>query len=207
MILKQTSTKGRLGLHLVILIWLSSCASSYRNINPDKLLYIGKQTHDNVVFEYKYNVLAEGGNKKYAKKETKRRIQLVGVKVTNNGATPLSFRNDVAVYASDQRLYPLEPEIVGHQLKQNPASYLLYLLWWMNFGSCQGDDCNNLILPVGLPIGLGNMIQASDANLKFTKELAKNNLLSKDIQPGETMYGLVGFKATYYAPLRFEIDD
>ncbi|MBX2841830.1 MAG: hypothetical protein KTR26_08655 [Flammeovirgaceae bacterium] len=71
-------------IYVFFTLILSSCASSFHTVNPQNVFYQSSSNQDNVSFSYKYEVLHERGNKKYAKKEAKKGIKLVVVKVENN---------------------------------------------------------------------------------------------------------------------------
>jgi hypothetical protein len=62
-------------LALISCILLSNCASSYYNITPNIITYTSKTATDDVLFEYKYDVL----RKKYKKRESKHDLCLVAV--------------------------------------------------------------------------------------------------------------------------------
>jgi hypothetical protein len=49
-------------------------------INPAALNYLSKNTNNGVTFEYKYSLL----DKKVCKKEYKRNLKLIAIKITNN---------------------------------------------------------------------------------------------------------------------------
>ena len=53
------------------LILLGSCASSYKSINPKTINYVAHDLQGDLSLSYKYDILQEYGNKKYAKKEDK----------------------------------------------------------------------------------------------------------------------------------------
>ncbi|MDW3193453.1 MAG: hypothetical protein R8G66_13855 [Cytophagales bacterium] len=184
---------------------LASCASSYRNINPNGLNYNGSHEHNGVTFQYKYDVLRESGNKKYAKRETKKEVQLIGLSITNNSDQPLTLAKDVNIIANNEVVLPLDPKSTQSFLKQNVPIYLLYFLLSFNTQSCENGDCETTIYPIGIPIAAGNMIMAGSANSKFLNELETKDILNKTVQRGETVYGLVGLRSTQYAPLTFEI--
>lgn len=51
----------------------------------------------------------------------------------------------------------------------------------------------------------GNMLVAANANNNLYKELVQYDILYHDIQPGETIFGLVGFRNLDYAPLTIKL--
>jgi len=69
---------------IAIVFILSGCAASYKPIYPVSLNYDSHQSEDGVELSYKYDVLRQNGNKKYAKKEDKKGVKLVALKITNN---------------------------------------------------------------------------------------------------------------------------
>ncbi|MEM6830762.1 MAG: hypothetical protein AAF551_09625 [Bacteroidota bacterium] len=188
-----------------LIILVSSCASSYQLINPRSVNYYGRVEDSGVIFEYKYNVLKESGNKKYAKRELRKDLQVVSMKITNNSSETISFAEDVEIHCSGRPIVPVDPEIVVAQLKQPVPIYLLYLLLWLTVSDCQNNECDVTPIPIGLPIGVGNMIVANNANFKFRAELQAANVLSKKIEPGKAAYGILSFKSTGYNPLTFKV--
>ena len=194
-----------ISIALVILISLS-CASRYNLINPRSLNYVGTSEDSGVILQYKYDVLNSVRNKKYSKKEDKKGVQLVSVKVTNNSPDPVSFIDDVKIYSGEKRILPMAPKLIHSQLKQNAAIYILYGLLWFTISNCEDGECDNIAIPIGLPIGIGNIAYAASANKRFLQELEAYNLLNKTIAPGETVYGLVGVESTGFDPLTFEVE-
>ena len=191
---------------LLAIVLLHSCASSYRQINPDTFQnYASDIQSDGTTVSYKYNVLSATGNKKYAKRENKRGITLLAVKVENNSGQAIDFKRNIRISSNGEIVLPIESEILFKQLKQPAAIYLLYSLLWFTYSNCTNGDCDNLYLPIGIPIGAGNALMASSANDKFKQELAQFNILKKMINPGETVYGLIGVRHNDYAPLKFEV--
>ena len=49
------------------------------------------------------------------------------------------------------------------------------------------------------------MLVAGNANKKFYEELLQYDILNRDIQKGETVYGLVGFRNLDFSPLTIKI--
>ena len=84
---------------IVIALILCSCAATYKPIMPENLNYTSNNLDDGILFSYKYDVLFETRNKKYAKHEEKERIKLIAVKITNNTGKKLSINNDLIFYA------------------------------------------------------------------------------------------------------------
>jgi hypothetical protein len=179
----------------------TSCASSYKAIQPEKLEYHNQSTNDNIEFSYHYDVLTESRNKKYAKHEIKNHINLVAVKITNHTGHDLNLMNDVVFYINNKPVYPVDQKLAHDQMKQGVPIYLLYLLltpMTVNTGSTSSDGSSKTnSFPAGLIIGPAitglNLIIAGTANKDFNEELETYSLY-RQMRNGETIYGLVAFK-------------
>ena len=197
---------------LSIAVLLNSCASGYKMINPEKLNYISNNTSNGVTIEYKYDLLS----KKYAKKESKKGVRLVAIKIKNNTEKDLVFGKDIKLsFENGNELYLLENEKTFKSLKQSPASYLFFLLlspvsFYTTKTNSYGGTEQTSSTPVGLVIGpglaAGNMIAASNANKKFKKELNDYNIIGKVIKKGETSFGLISFPSDNYDAIKVTVD-
>ena len=194
----------------VLIFTITSCASGYKMIEPKSINYISKRENNGVILEYKYGLL----EKKYEKKELKKGVKLVAVKVTNNLEKDLVFGRDIRlVYENDSEIYILDNETTFKRLKQIPASYLWYLLLTpVNFTVQKVDHTgiHESSTPIGLFIGPGltggNMIAAGAANKKFKEELLKYNINGTIIKKGETKYGLIGIENNSFEALKLKIE-
>ncbi|MEZ7500336.1 hypothetical protein QO200_16500 [Flavobacterium sp. Arc3] len=190
---------------------LNSCASSFHPINPPSLNYLSKNTNSGVTFEYKYNLL----EKKYAKKEHKKNVKLVAIKITNNTENDLVFGRDITLtYDDNTMLSIMEKETVYRMLKQSPTSYLWYLLlapvqFMKTETNSYGYSETKSSFPIGLILGPGlaggNMIAASSANKKFNTDLNDYNINGKTIKKGETTYGLIGVNSTNFDSIKIKM--
>lgn len=197
-------------LLFVVIINLTSCASGYRMIQPDKINYVSKTENNNVTLEYKYDLL----RKKYKKKEDKKDIRLVAIKVTNNSDKDLIFGRDMTLtYANGNQIYVQDNMKTFKSLKQSPASYLWYLLLTpLNFTTTtsNGNNSSSSSFPAGLIVGPGlaggNMIAAGSANKKFEQELMEFDINGTTILKGTTVYGLIGIQGDSFDALQLKID-
>jgi hypothetical protein len=194
---------------LIAVILSGGCASNYRSISPQTSYFNATEKTSELEFSYRYNVLQEKGNKKYAKREDKKGIRVVALKITNNTERPVKFPEDIQLYAGNRSIHLLEPEFIHSKLKQGVPIYLLYLLFTpmtLTASSGNGDVSST---PVGLLLGPGltalNIGIAASANNKFKEELLQYNLTNRIIEEGETVYGLIGFQDFGYAPLKIEL--
>jgi hypothetical protein len=195
----------------ILLILLNSCASGYDKINPETISYVSKNIENDVLLEYKYDLL----DNKYRKKELKNGVKLIAVKITNNTDSDLVFGNDMKLaYDNGKELRLVEIEKIYKEIKQSPASYLWYLLlspMQLNKTSTSnGRQQTESSTPIGLVIGPGiaggNIIVASSANKKFKKELVEFNIIGKVVKKKETIYGLIGVASNSYDSFKIIIN-
>ncbi len=214
--MNKTSMKTvKFGTYLVLLLMLVSCASGYKTINPDSIYYSSSDKKEGIELNYKYNLL----DKKYAKKETKKGIRLVAVKITNNTENDIIFGDDFTLsYDNGNDLVFLDNESSFSSLKQSSASYLFYLLLTpINLYITKINSDSNGIqeststIPIGYVLGpglaIGNLIGAGSANTKFKNELATNTIVGTTIKKGKTKSGLIGIKSTGFDAIRIKIKE
>jgi len=192
---------------------LTNCASGYKMIQPKSINYISTNENDGVKLEYKYDLL----DKKYEKKEFKKGVKLVAVKITNNSGNDLMFGSDVKLtYENGTEIYVMENEKVFKTLKQSPASYLWYLLLtpvnlYTTKTNSSGFQEETSSTPIGLVLGpglaAGNMIAAGSANKNFKTEMLAYNLNGTIIKNGETKYGLIGIRTDSFDALKLKVEN
>lgn len=198
-------------LALISAILLTNCASSYYNITPHIITYTSKNVTDDVLFEYKYDVL----HKKYKKREAKHDLRLVAVKITNLRERDLVFGKDINLSYDNGNVIKLVSKAdLFRDIKQPTGVYGLYFLLSflrldINTSNQQGFQTADSY-PVGLVIGpgiaIGNMVKSGSSNRRFKKELDEFYLLDKVIKKGETVYGLIGFNANNFDALKLKIE-
>ena len=195
----------------VIVLCLTSCASGYKMIQPKTINYISKNEVDGLTLQYRYELL----HKKYEKKEEKKGVKLVAIKITNNSNRDVTFGKDVTLaFENDYNVYVMDNEKVFKTLKQSPASYLWYLLLtplnlYTTKTNSYGLPEQTSSTPIGLVLGPGlaggNMIAAGSANKKFRTELLKYNINGTVIKKGETKHGLIGIRSDSYDALKLRV--
>ncbi|HKJ06689.1 MAG TPA: hypothetical protein VJ970_04405, partial [Flavobacteriaceae bacterium] len=63
-------------LILLVSVLCTNCASSYKTIELERVNFMPAYQHNNIDFQYKYDLL----DKKYRKKELKKGVKLVALK-------------------------------------------------------------------------------------------------------------------------------
>ncbi|WP_127137806.1 hypothetical protein [Flagellimonas oceanensis] len=195
----------------IIILCLTGCASGYRMIQPKTINYISKNEVDGLTLQYRYELL----DKKYEKKEERKGVKLVAIKITNNSDRDVTFGKDVTLaFENDRIVYVMENEKVFKTLKQSPASYLWYLLLtplnlYTTKTNSYGVPEQTSSTPIGMVLGPGiaggNMIAAGSANKKFKTELLEYNINGTVIKKGETKYGLIGIRSDSFDALRLRV--
>ena len=191
---------------------LTNCASSYKMIQPKSINYVSSNENSNVELQYRYELL----HKKYIKKELKKGIKLVAIKITNNSNKNLIFGKDIVLtYENDSEIYLVENKQDYNLLKQSPLSYLWYLLLtptnlFTTETNSSGIEETTSSTPIGLLLGpglaLGNMVAADAANKKFKTELLDYNIKGTVITKGETQYGLIGIQTNSYDSIKLKVN-
>jgi hypothetical protein len=185
---------------------LTSCAAGYKAINPSSLNY-PSLTEDNH-FSFKYNVLKDKRNKKFAKKEDKFRVRIVAIKIKNTTGKTLKYGENYTINSGIDAVRILEPDVAAYQIRQKVPTYLLFLL--LSGSTINTGDINNPNeFPIGLIIGPGlaglNMAVAAGANKHLREDLAEHTIIGRDIKDGETYYGLIGIQDNGFAPLSMRL--
>ena len=164
---------------------------------------------DEVDLGYRYAVLADKGNRKYAKKEAKTGIKLVALSLTNKTDKELAFGKNMRLFSGEIETPIVEHDIVARSLKQIAPGYLGYLL--LSFVNLYVDNgYERKIYPIGLVLGpgiaIGNISVATTANKRFKAELLRQNMLNRTIKPGETAFGLIGIRNSGFNPLSVKVN-
>src|SRR3712207_5862372 len=88
---------------------VSSCASSFKSINPEKIHYSYTSKESTVEYSYAYDVLAMKGNRKYVKKERKHGLRVVAVKIVNTTDQTLRLNDNLKLFVGNNQTIPVAP--------------------------------------------------------------------------------------------------
>jgi len=189
----------------IILCLFAGCASHYRLIQPPVLSYSSAEVIDSVSFCYKYNILSESGNRKYARKERKEHLKIVAIKIVNNSHTTLSLKDNLQLFAVEKPITLIENKDFYGETNQSPASYILYLILTPVHQFSINLYGNSKVFPFGYILApllvTRNMIVAAKANKDYRYELRRYDLSDLKIPPDETVFGIIGFEAVDNIPL------
>ena len=197
---------------LTFIILLTSCAANYRQISPSTLNYPANGLESGVKISTKYDVLRFRGNKKYANKELRKGIKVVAVEITNLTDSILMVGRDLEFYAGQQPLVLIDPNVVASTIKQSTIGYLPYLLLTfvqLNYTVTTPTETNAGTIPIGYALGpgitIGNILTATKANRQLKNELNDYDIMNRNIQKGEKIYGIIGFRSVDYLPISAKI--
>ena len=188
---------------IAIILILTSCAATYKKINPPLIKY--PVIDEAGTFTYQYDVIRRAGNIKLAKKELKAYMHVVAIKIYNNTGETLEYGKNYKIFSGTQEAGLLGPEVTGDIVKQKSGYHLFYLLFTtMTINTDDGTGRGSSI-PIGLALGpalaFGNMAVAATANKRFRSELLEFDIENKVIAPGETVYGLITLRENGHLPL------
>ena len=193
-------------LLIIFCIFASSCASSYKTINPSSIDF--PQSEKDAIFSYKYNVLKESRNRKLAKKEDKRHMRIIAVKIVNTTDQTLLYGANYKIFSMNREIRLLDPETAAVVVKQRVPTYLLYLLFTPIRMTVTTPDRVS-VTPIGLVLGPAlagrNMAVAASSNKRFRKELIASSIIERPIPPGETFYGLIAIQDNQFMPLTLNL--
>jgi len=195
-------------LVLLSVFFLIGCAASYKPIYPPSVNYSSHDLQEGISFSYKYDVLRERGDKRYANKEFKKNVRVVAVKLTNNTDGVLNVGADLMFFDGTNQIIPMDPRSISSAIKQITPGYLGYLLLTfvsLSVTTNSGTDYYPVGLVMGPVITLGNVVVSASANSNLQKELDMYDIRNRDIQPGETIYGIMGFYNIGYDVLKVKI--
>ena len=181
-------------------------------MSPKTANYTSKaKSVDGIEVSYTYNPL----RKKYRKYAERKDVKVVSVKIKNHTPSPIKLGRDFnLVSSSGNSLLLINSDRVYDEIKQKPATHLLYLLLSLiqlqrtttnEFGQTETEN----IFPIGLIIGpglaIGNFITANEANTKFKKELIEYDITNREIQPNEEVFGLISIRSADYPNIQAKL--
>jgi hypothetical protein len=186
-----------------------SCATKFKTIDPKKTNFSNEIFLDGVSLQYRYNILRERGNRRYANREEKKGVHIVAVKILNNSNKEIQIGHSANLHINNSKVGLLDPSFVWKSLKQPTLIYSLYffLVPVRRPPSVpSGNAIYQTLYIAGPGLALSNMFVAIKGNKQFLKELKQYNLAGKVIRPGEEESGLVYLVYTGYEPLTIRME-
>ena len=185
----------------VFVLIFSSCASSFKTINPENQEFSHRIETKALTIEYNPNILEHSKNTWFQKKADKKNISFIVGKFTNNSSDTLNLGENV--------IFNIEKKSINEsysKLKQRPWTYFLALISAGFTISSQGSSSGYFgFNPYALIYSIPNSIIATIANKKMKKELKKYDLKNITVPPNESKYGLISYNNKYSKSLNIEI--
>jgi hypothetical protein len=158
----------RIGLLCLILL-LSSCAAGYSSYKPSYIITANKKETNGLEVSYAYNILSIIGNDRYASFERDEGIKIVAISIKNVSDKEVVLSAKNFKISARQELQSLDPISSLNYLSQNTYTYLLWSPLIVYFNS--DTRTKPTTIPIGIPIGLFNMIRAMVGNGNLKKDL------------------------------------
>ncbi|WP_020534500.1 hypothetical protein [Lewinella cohaerens] len=189
---------------ILITLCCASCAARYHPIQPETVAFItlpDSLAKQEVTFAYRYHVLKDAGNRKYAKKEKRHGISLLALRIVNDRPDTLLFPEDFYVLGPNggDSLNILWADMVYDRLLQD--KYQKKGNYEVPLGRGFGDA---MINNMGLSVKRST---EKKANELFSQELDDFYLVPCYIAPGVSMVGLVGINVERDTYLRFGVKE
>ena len=170
----------------VLVVLLSSCATSYKRISPNELKYYNTLKKDSLSIMYENSVLDAVGNSRNAKKARKKGVQVVAMKIQNQTNDTVRFE-DFVFEAGGYVVKPLKPIDTYNVIRQLPGVYFLGLV---NFrytnDTYNGSSWKVSIGLVNVLYVVPNVIVSSVANYRMKEELMMFDVESCVVPPKES---------------------
>ena len=200
--------RNRIYILVIFTALMSSCAAIYNPIEPSYLSYELAGNYSGLKLSYRYGILAELNNKRYAKKENKQKIKLVAVKIENTSNQTLVLGKDFYLTSNGQAIDFVNTADAYQKLKQKNWQALSFLLLALTPPVQTTNGASVADFPLGMVAGpmlaAGNIFVAINANKQFRSELESNSLLGSTVKPQETRYGIIIINAAEENPIEIK---
>lgn len=175
----------------------AGCAAHYHYIEPANVRFeetAATLAGDQIEVAYRYDVLREAGNRRYARKERQSGIALLALRIQNHGPDTLFLPDDFLVTTGPETLYLLPLEEAAETLSQTTAEEA-------------GSGAVEVEVPSGLAVtrDIFNAFTQVKANIRLAKEMEEHYLLPGALPPGCTVTGLLALPVASGAPLKFSV--
>jgi hypothetical protein len=178
---------------ILIIGVLISCAANYYPISPLTIDYQDAtflEVDSNISIGYKYDVLRQAGNKKYARFEKRWNVSLLALFIDNKGTDTLYVPDDLVFLDGEIPVMPFELEELqmlyqtNTDLNRADSDWAADIPWWVSLG-----------------FGSWNLIKSERADESLMEELENYYLIYSLIYPGTRVSGLIVLPIERNTPL------
>jgi hypothetical protein len=201
----------------ILILLVSSCARPYRKINMSAVPFNEFRSDQNISYSIRQGVLYNMRNFFFARREMKKNLSLVALKIVNNSDTAININDLKFTCGALLPIQQMEVKDYFNAVKQKPALYWLYSLGAVVYPKpavyrdpvtdIQYPKPNNskkfikngkqfIPIPIGLPIAAANYAIAYRSNKKMLLDFQLLNLTNRIVQPHDTIQGILMFKNT-----------
>jgi len=207
--------QNRIIFLLIAILIISSCARPYRKINMTSIPFKENRVENKISYSVRQGLMYNTRNFFYAKKEQKKDLSLMAIKIINKSELPININDLQFSCGASVPIAPIRKEDYYNAIKQKAGLYWLYSVGFMVYPKpavtkdpvtgVQTNQPNNpkkfikngkqyIPLPFGLPVAAANYGIAYRANKKLKNDLEYLDLANKVIQPGDSIFGILSFK-------------
>ncbi len=183
---------------LPLLLICLNCASAYKPIEPARLDYSQATdtlylSNGKVAIGWRYNILKEAKNRRYARNERDFGVSLLGMSITNLSTDTIFLPGNLTLWTGDELIYPLYLDEAEDALRQTFVEE--------NGGAESGD------IFIDITYFIFNASIQGKANKRFRQELIEYYLYDSYVPPGEAVAGLLALPLRKGTPLMFKIGE
>jgi hypothetical protein len=173
-------------------ISLGSCASPYGVIKdiPD---FSDKTTVQHVDVSFQHDLLRKTGNRKYARRASRKDISVVAVKIVNRSGKTLVPGENLFFTSDGERVDLIDTKRLFRKTRQSVFIHLLYLPLTFIF-IADGDVLVPIGIFIGPPLAGANMVIAAISNDLYRDALRKFELVGKPVSPNSIAIGIIGLR-------------
>ena len=112
----------------ILILLVSSCARPYRKINMSAVPFNEFRSDQNISYSIRQGVLYNMRNFFFARREMKKNLSLVALKIVNNSDTAININDLKFTCGALLPIQQMEVKDYFNAVKQKPALYWLYSL-------------------------------------------------------------------------------
>jgi hypothetical protein len=175
----------------IVVVSSFSCATSYKKVDPSISTVYNLVSLDSVDYGFDENHFKAYGKKRYAKKAERKNLSMVAFKITNNQTDTLLPIRDLNFLHGGSIIKPLSSRQTQKEIKQPELIHFGWYLLALPFPAVIDAIGPFTQLPIALIAGNYNLFRAGAANRKLMENLQRDDIMYRQIPPGETSYGFI----------------
>ncbi|MGH1362850.1 MAG: hypothetical protein ACRBF0_04780 [Calditrichia bacterium] len=176
-------------LMLATIPLLLSCAPGFKSFHQNSPLLLSESNNDSLTVRYSFQPFSS--SPKFATKAAKDQLAAFYIEITNlSDSTIEILPNSFAMHSRKKKLSPTPTEQLVTEYRSNSAVYMLWSFFFITYW----DEDSFIPIPIGFPIGLGQMARSDSYNKKMRAEFDQNSYKNVPIPPGGSTSGHLYFR-------------